>query len=314
MTARNTLPMDPKLLAILTGELGYNSRVGKICSDLGAVFTAFLPDLIETETNLKFTFAYEYCETGLKDDLIHDLDDYMVLVDGSLKNWCTDFTIACPSQVIVAMVECLLGGDADTLVEPIARPASSIELEMAPMITDKIASLLKSAVNAPGNYEPILSKPFNVKDRPKHPDDYVDPFAALVRIKVEFGALTSHFCIIVPHKNLLKTEVKAPKASNAAKVSAEWSEMIQEQVKRSDVRVEARIRLTPLRLGSISKLQVGDVIPFLDKTDVTVQVSANGRDLYDCEFGRSGERYTVRVKDTIGGDDDTLLSDLIANA
>ena len=109
MTARNTLPMDPKLLAILTGELGYNSRVGKICSDLGAVFTAFLPDLIETETNLKFTFAYEYCETGLKDDLIHDLDDYMVLVDGSLKNWCTDFTIACPSQVIVAMVECLLG-------------------------------------------------------------------------------------------------------------------------------------------------------------------------------------------------------------
>lgn len=309
MTARNTLPIDPKLLAIMTGELGYNAKIGKICSDLGAVFTAFLPDLIETETNLKFAFAYEHCETGLKDDLIADLDDYMVLIDGSLKNWCDDFTIACPAQVIVAMVECLLGGDPASLVEPVARPASSIELEMAPMITDKIASVLKSAVNAPGNYEPILSKPYNVKDRPKHPDDYVDPFAALVRIKVEFGAMISHFSILVPHKNLLKTLVAPPRPSNAAKASAEWAEMIQEQVRRSDVKVEARIRLTPLRLQAISRLQAGDFIPFLDKDEISVQVSANGRDLYDCEFGRSGERYTVRVKDTIGGDHD--LSDLI---
>ncbi|MCB1446658.1 MAG: flagellar motor switch protein FliM [Rhizobiaceae bacterium] len=313
MTARNTLPMDPKLLAILTGELGNNSRIGKICADLGAVFAAVLPELIETETNLKFAFAYEYCETGLKDDLIADLDDHMILIDGSLKNWCTDFTIACPSQVIVAMVECLLGGDPDALVEPVSRRASSIELEMAPMVTDKIASVLKSAVSASGNCEPDLSKPYNAQDRPKHPDNYVDPFAAQVRIRVEFGALKSHFCVIVPHKNLLKTTIRAPRAAHAASGSVGWTDLIKEQVRRSDVRVEARIRLTPLRLGAISRLQPGDVIPFLDKADVSVQVSANGRDLYDCEFGRAGEHYTVRVKDTIGGEND-LLKDLMAKA
>ena len=32
MTARNTLPMDPKLLAIMTGELGNNTRIGKTCA------------------------------------------------------------------------------------------------------------------------------------------------------------------------------------------------------------------------------------------------------------------------------------------
>ena len=46
---------------------------------------------------------------------------------------------------------------------------------------------------------------------------------------------------------------------------------------------------------------------------IQVQVSANGRDLYDCEFGRAGEHYTVRVKDTIGGEND-LLKDLMAKA
>jgi len=313
MTAPNTLPMDPKLLAILTGELGNNSRIGKTCAALGSIFSTFLPDLIESESALKFTFAYDYCETGLKDDLLANLDDYMVFVDGSLKNWCSDFTIACPSQVISAMVECLLGGDPESLVEPMARPASGIELEMAPMITDKIASVLKSAVNAPGNYEPILTKPYNAKDRPKHPEDYVDPFAAIVRIKVEFGTLTSQFSIIIPHRTLLKTAVKVPSATTTAKAAAGWTELIHEQVRRSDVKVEARIRLTPLKLGAISKLRPGDVIPFLEKTDVTVQVSANGRDLYDCEFGRSGERYTVRVKDTMGTDND-LLKDLMPKA
>ena len=313
MNARNPLPMDPKLLAIMTGDLGNNSRIGKTCADLGSIFTTFLPDVIESETQLKFAFSYEHCETGLKDDLLAQLDDYMIHVDGSLRNWCDDFTIACPAQVVVSMVECLLGGDPYRLVEPVARPASSIELEMAPMLTDKIASVLKSAVNAPGNFEPLLSKPYNAKDKPKHPDDYVDPFAALLRIKVEFGALVSHFNVIVPHKTLLKTVVKAPTAAAAGKTPTGWAEMIQEQVRRSDVKVEARIRLTPMRLSAVSKLKVGDVIPFLDKGDVTVQVSANGRDLYDCEFGRSGEHYTVRVKDTVGGEED-LLGDLMAKA
>jgi flagellar motor switch protein FliM len=305
--------MDPKLLAILTGDLGNNSRIGKTCADLGSIFSTFLPDMIETETQLKFLFSYEHCETGLKDDLLAHLDDCMIYVDGSLKNWCSDFTIACPSQVVIAMVECLLGGNPQDLVEPLARPASAIELEMTPMISDKIASVLKSAVNAPGNYEPLLSKPYNAKDKPKHPDDYVDPFAALLRIKVEFGTLTSHFNVIIPHKTLLKTNVKAPAAASTAKAAAGWTEMIHEQVRRSDVKVEARIRLTPLRLSAISRLKAGDVIPFLDKGDVCVQVSANGRDLYDCEFGRSGERYTVRVKDTVGAEG-VLLGDLMAKA
>jgi flagellar motor switch protein FliM len=262
------------------------------------------------ETQLKLAFYYEGCETGYKNDLIADLDEFMVLADGTLKNWCNDFTIACPSSIIIAMVECLMGGDRDAILEPEARPASAIELEMAPMIIEKIASVMKSAVNAPGNFEPQLCTPYNADKRPKPADDYVDMHAALIRMKVEFGSLIAHFCVIVPQKTLLKTSVKAPVAVSTGKSSANWSDLLQEQVKRSDVRVEARIHLTPLKLGTVAKLQPGDVIPFLDKEDVRVRVSANGRDLYSCEFGRAGEQYTVRVKDTVGSDED-LIRDIL---
>lgn len=303
--------IDPRIFSLLTGELGSKQAVSKICSELGQVLTAFLPDVVESETQLKLGFFYEGFEVGYKNDLIADLDDYMILVDGSLKNWCSDFTIACSSSVIMAMVECLMGGDPASIVEPEARPASMIELEMAPMITDKIASVVKSAVSAQGNFEPHLSKPYNAGKRPKPADDYVDMHAALIRMKIEFGALVTQFSVIIPQKTLLKTVVKAPAASTAAaRNAAGWAELLQEQIRRSDVRVEARIHLTPLKLGTISKLQAGDVIPFLEKGDVRVQVSANGRDLYSCEFGRAGDQYTVRVKDTAGSEED-LLRDIL---
>ncbi|HVK92649.1 MAG TPA: FliM/FliN family flagellar motor switch protein, partial [Mycoplana sp.] len=84
------------------------------------------------------------------------------------------------------------------------------------------------------------------------------------------------------------------------------SEQMSEQVKRSKVTLEARIRLERQTLDTIARLQAGDVIPFHDSGDVRVDVSANGSKLYVCEFGRSGARYTVRVKDTYGSEDELL--------
>ena len=70
--------------------------------------------------------------------------------------------------------------------------------------------------------------------------------------------------------------------------------------------LDAKIRLQNLTLRTISKLAAGDVIPFQDTGEVSVEVSANNKELYVCEFGRSGEKYTVRVKDTISSDDELI--------
>lgn len=88
--------------------------------------------------------------------------------------------------------------------------------------------------------------------------------------------------------------------------SPEWTEQLGDQVRRSHVTLEAKIRLQDLTLRTISKLMVGDVIPFRDHGDVRVEVSANSKELYVCEFGRSGENYMVRVKDTMNSDDELI--------
>ncbi len=123
---------------------------------------------------------------------------------------------------------------------------------------------------------------------------------------ITLGSVATDFYVIIPQKVFLKTEISAPQAKNQSAKSQEWTDKIGEQVRRSQVTLEARIRLQSLTLDTISRLAEGDVIPFMDSEDVRVEVSANSKDLYICEFGRSGENYTVRVKDNINSDDDLL--------
>ncbi|OWV92087.1 flagellar motor switch protein FliM [Rhizobium sp. R635] len=299
--------MDPALLAKLTGGLGDRGRVAKICSSFGDVYSEFFPDVIKSETGLDVTVNYLGCEIGYKNHLIDDLSANVTLVDAVLRNWSQNITFACGNGFVITLMEHLLGATADTIEEPADRLLSVIELDLAVMIFDKIAKVLRSAVNAPGGFELSLSAPHAHDTRARPPEDRPDEFAAAINMSITLAGIVSEFSLIVPQTALLKTNVTPPKPKRqAANKSPEWTEQLGDQVRRSHVTLEAKIRLQDLTLRTISKLMVGDVIPFRDREDVRVEVSANSKELYVCEFGRSGENYMVRVKDTMNSDDELI--------
>lgn len=299
--------MDRALLAKLTGGLGDAKTLQRLCSDFGQLYVEFLPDVFHSETGLTIQIHYNGHESGLMTDLIADLGDNVSLTDGQLRNWSPNFVLACGNSFVITLMENLLGALPETIQEPIERPLSQIELDLAVMIFDKIANVLRSGVNAPGGFEPLLEKAHNAEDRQKPDEDHVDEYAVTIKLGVTLGTVTSEFYLVVPQKALLKTTVTIPKSKNqAGKSKKEWQEQIAEQVRRSQVTLEARIRLESLTLSTVSRLIAGDVIAFRDKGDVMVDVSANGKNLYRCEFGRAGDRYTVRVKDNVSSEDEIL--------
>ncbi|MDR6664384.1 FliM/FliN family flagellar motor switch protein [Rhizobium sp. 1399] len=298
--------MDPVLLAKLTGGLGDKGRVAKLCSSFSDIYSEFLPDILKSETGLDVTVGYLGCEIGYKNHLIDDLSSNMTLVDATLRNWSQNITIACGNSFIITLMEHLLGAAAETIEEPADRLLSVIEIDLAGMVFDKISKVLRSAVNAPGGFEPSLSAPFALEARIRPPEDRPDEFAAAINMSITLAGITSEFSLIVPQAALLKTKVSAPKPKKQPSKSPEWTEQIGDQVRRSQVTLEAKIRLQDLTLRTISKLMAGDVIPFRDSGDVRVEVSANSRELYVCEFGRSGDNYMVRVKDTMNSDDELI--------
>ncbi|HEX2148336.1 MAG TPA: FliM/FliN family flagellar motor switch protein, partial [Pseudorhizobium sp.] len=293
-------PMDLALLAKLTGGLGDRRTIEKISSDFGQLYASFLPDVFLSETNIPIEVSYIGCTSGLMTDLIQDLGEHFVLADGSLRNWSPNFVLACGGSFIIGLMERMLGALPETVEQPFDRPLSEIELDLAQMMLARMGVVLQSGVDAPGGFEATLEHAHNAEDRPT-PDETASPeFGVAIRMNVQLGKVASELALVLPQKAFLKTKVIMPKSKGQiSKSKQEWQERIREQVQRSQVTLEARVRLQALTLGTISRLAVGDVIAFHDRKDVNVQVSANGKDMYSCELGRSGERYTVRVRDNI---------------
>lgn len=299
--------MDHALLAKLTGGLGDKRTIEKISTDFGRLYADFLPDVFNSETDISIEVAYTGCTSGLMNDLIADLGDTFSLSDGSLRNWSPNFLLACGNSFIIALMERMLGALPETIEQPFERPLSDIELDLAQMVFGKMGEVLRSGVNAAGGFETLLERPHNAEDRPQADPAQPAEFGVMIRMSIELGKVTSELALVIPQRAFLKTKVVVPQSKGQfSKSKEEWQERISEQVKRSQVTLEARVRLQTLTLGTISRLAAGDVIAFQDKQDVSVQVSANGKDMYACELGRSGERYTVRVKDNISTEDEIL--------
>ena len=114
--------MDRALLARLTGGLGDQRAIARICSDFGQLYSEFLPDVFHNETNLNVKVGYVGCEVGLMDDLIADLGDDVVLANATLRNWCPNFQFACGNGFVITLMENLLGALPESIEEPVERP------------------------------------------------------------------------------------------------------------------------------------------------------------------------------------------------
>ena len=130
------------------------------------------------------------------------------------------------------------------------------------MVFDKIANVLRSGVNAAGGFEPLLEKAHNAEDRAKPDDDHVDEYAVTVKMGITLGTVDLRILPGHPAKGPAQdrghhAEVEEPDRDVRSK---EWQEQIGEQVRRSQVTLEARVRLESLTLATVSRLMAGDVI------------------------------------------------------
>lgn len=301
--------IDTSLLAKLTGGLSDRKTIAKVGADIGHLYSEFLPDIFHSETGIAIEVEYIGSESGLMTDLIANIGGNFSVADCSLRNWCPNFMMAVGNGFVIALMERMLGAAADTIGEPDERSLSHIELDLAAMVLGRIGGVLRSGVNAPGGFEATIDPPFMANGKSAFEEMIAGLYGVTVRMKIAIGKVSSEFALIVPQRPLLKTSIAAPKASaQALKKQAEWVDLISEQVKRSQVTLEARIKLETLTLRTISRLVAGDVIPFQDlkQDDIGVEVSANGSKLYNCEFGKSGDRYMVRVKNNVSTDDEIL--------
>lgn len=308
MTTTTTTPkMDDVVLARLTGGLGDKKMLARRGAEIGNLYAALLADMFRAEAGLEVEVAYSDSQSGLMHDLVSGLDEFCCVARGGLRNWCPDFVLACGNDLPIAVMAKMLGAENEDMEATEERPLSKIELDVATQIIGQIAGVLQAGVNAPGGFEPVMDEPANRPDFAPLDAKVAAEFGLAVRMVVKLARVTSYLVVIIPQRSLLKTKITVPVAAGQMKkADTAWFDTLASQVKKSQATLTAHIKLQPLTLRTISRLMAGDVIPFLDHEEVHVEVAANGKEIYACEFGRWGENYTVRVKDNISSDEETL--------
>ena len=199
------------------------------------------------------------------------------------------------SDAIALLVSALFGGDPDTPVSPILRPLTSIELELASVVFEATAKALNGsgvrALSIKFPMQPAISgtdlKKLVIRDGPA------------VRISFTLIAPSGEgrFTVMMPQRVLLlhRGDSAAEMVEEGEGREEEWRARFSEEVMRSAVRLEATVPLSPMTLGELSQLFVGQVIEMPESAPTATRLSARRKTLFTCEFGKLGQNFTVQI-------------------
>jgi len=286
---------DETLLARMTGRLGDRQTVEQIAASLATALCEPLQGALHRLSATPVTATRGRIALGLRSDLERSIDQTSVRCSAAVKGWCQDILIAADAPFAIAFAESLLGGAADSDASATRAP-TEIELDVSIVLFEQAVTALSNVVAA-ADAIATTGQPF-VGAEVEADDEGSAAHAVLVTLDMTLDDHSAQMHLLLPQTTVTKSKITAVRPSETAATSRqpEWAEKLKDQVARSDVTLKARIRLAPLTLGSLSRLRPGDVLAFADEKEVEVDLDANGMHIYRCELGRSGDRYTVRLK------------------
>nr|WP_246673125.1 FliM/FliN family flagellar motor switch protein [Mesorhizobium sp. B2-4-14] len=202
-------------------------------------------------------------------------------------------TLVIDAPAIAIMVSMLFGGDPDMPASSIERDLSPIEADVSTMVFQEVAQ----ALNGSGRRSLDLRLPAPRAMSGIEARKHVLRDGAAIRIvlgistPVDSGSIT----VTMPQRVVLVgRDGTAPVAEDDH--GGSWRARFSEEVMRSTVALEATMPLARLTLGDLAGLEKGQVIDFDETAQSRARLSARGKTLFVCEFGKLGQNYTVRIR------------------
>jgi flagellar motor switch protein FliM len=214
-------------------------------------------------------------------------------------------TMVLDTPAVAVMVSALFGGDADMPVAPIERELSHVEVDVATLVFQQVAE----AFNGSGRRSLELRLPVARAFSGLEARRRVLRDGAAVKIVIGFSTPTDTgtLTILIPQRVLL-TQRNGTGAAQDNEAHGDWRARFSEEVMRSTVRLDATMPLGRLTLGQISELREGQVLELDGMAPTQARLWARSKALFACEFGKLGQNYTVRIKDTQDGGQDFIDS------
>ncbi|KRB32929.1 flagellar motor switch protein FliM [Mesorhizobium sp. Root695] len=202
-------------------------------------------------------------------------------------------TLVIDAPAIAIMVCTLFGGDPEMSASPIERDLSQIEVDVSTMVFQQVAQ----ALNGSGRRSLDLRLPVPRATSGTEAKRHVLRDGAAIRIVLGIStpADSGTVTVTMPQRIVLASRDSAAVAGENDQ-GASWRARFSEEVMRSTVALEATMPLARLTLGDLAGFEIGQVIEFEETAQSQARLSARGKTLFVCEFGKLGQNYTVRIR------------------
>ncbi|MEP4473584.1 MAG: FliM/FliN family flagellar motor switch protein [Lentilitoribacter sp.] len=299
----DSIHFDPNLLSLMVGDLGSPALIEEKCHQVALSLAQVFMVLYKDKNSLPIEATAGNVSQGTRSELLKAIEGDFCYSESKIETWSDDIALYCNNNLIIAIVECMLGGDDPDNIEPMSRTLSTLEIELSAVFFETLNEALKATITRNPTLEQSVDKPTQ-----KLPDTqgetYQEYHAASFSLDLKFGQLETSATVIVPQSKIIKTDIEAvANRRRKAEKKTEWAEKLSKQVYNSDIMLQANIGLERLKLDEVSRLQVGDVLRFGEEGEPTVVLQANGRELYNCALGKSGNKYMIRVESPFGDED-----------
>lgn len=287
---------DAALLQRMTGQSGDRDTLELQCLMLAEMTGLSLALNAGKAIGEPIDVEFDSFKAGARSELLAEFDVNSVVCPAFVDGWCDDITLAANTVFVIAVMECMLGGSIPEGKKIKPRELSEIELDVSTILFAQFAESLKSAIAFPVPKQATAGQA--TQKQPETEEGQENTPCVLLTFQLRLGSVEAPFMVVLPQRPLLKSKIAEQEDSKPPKPERpSWARQLTTQVSHSHVLLEARISLSELTLGEVARLQEGDILPFDDEGGVRTLLSAGGKELFWCEFGKAGNRYTVRVQE-----------------
>lgn len=289
-------PSQTRALIIerLVGDSGEAAQVIGVGRGMAERSLPLLQKALAGELGAPVTVDLQAVEVGrVPDARLHAGDTFAMTIVASPTS-ADAMTLVMDAPAIAVMVCTLFGGDPDQPVSPIERELSRIEIDVATMVFQEVAL----ALNGSGRRSLDLRLPVPKAMSGGEAKRRMLRDGAAIRIAygISTPTDTGTVTVMIPQRILMATRGATANVNDDGTTEFDWRARFSEEVMRSAVRLEATMPLARLTLGDLASLQPGQVIEFEENAQSQAKLSARGKTLFVCEFGKLGQNYTVRVR------------------
>jgi flagellar motor switch protein FliM len=204
------------------------------------------------------------------------------------------------AEAVALFVSAMFGADPALPISPIRRELSPIEIEVATAAMNAVARGMRGA----GANQLDLKLPFAQATTGAELRKMAlrDGPAVKMSLRLTIGAHSCEIGMTMPQRLLLRQGT----TETAVSTAVDWGARFNEEVMRSSLTIEAMMPIGRRTLGDLSELAVGDILEFDEDAQANAALSARGRTLFVCEFGKLGQNYTLRIRQPFDAEQDLL--------